>query len=220
MKQLLQDAKNEIVRLRRCNEILDAQIGIVDLDTALQLPIRFPLRHHLQQLVLDAPGAAVAHANEALAMLIEPTAEERRLLGAFPYTSGRKVIVHDDADVMPRRKSAWASFTFNDRVPALDGGFAVTYWLNLIQNIDQKYPLFLSINTDVVRKERRFAEFNYTHPTFTAGSYEAQKELPKLQGVGGVYYCGSYFSYACHEDGLLSAMAVSDLLGGDIPWKR
>ena len=160
-----------------------------------------------------------AHANEALAMLTEPTADEQRLLGAFPYTSGRKVIVHDDANVMPRRKSAWAAFTFNDRIPALDGGFAVTYWLNLIQNIDQKYPLFLSINTDAVRKECRFAEFNYTHPTFTAGSYKAQKELPKLQGVGGIYYCGSYFSYACHEDGLFASMEVSNLLGGEIPWE-
>lgn len=159
-----------------------------------------------------------AHANEALSMLIEPTADERSLLGAFPYTSGRKVIVHDDTTVMPRRKSAWAAFTFNDRVAALDGGFAVTYWLNLVQSIDQKYPLFLSINTDAVRKECRFAEFNYTHPTFTAGSYEAQKELSRLQGVGGIYYCGSYFSYACHEDGLLSAMALSNLLGGEIPW--
>src|SRR3989344_4573494 len=160
-----------------------------------------------------------AHANEALAMLTEPTADEQRLLGAFPYTSGRKVIVHDDANVMPRRKSAWAAFTFNDRIPALDGGFAVTYWLNLIQNIDQKYPLFLSINTDAVRKECRFAEFNYTHPTFTPGSYKAQKELPKLQGVGGIYYCGSYFSYACHEDGLFASMEVSNLLGGEIPWE-
>jgi len=160
------------------------------------------------------------HADETLKILTGPTADEQRLLGAFPYTRGRKVILHTDGSVMPRRKSAWAAFTFNDRVPALDGGFAVTYWINLVQNIDQDYPLFLSINTDAVKKECRLAEMDYAHPAFTAGSYKAQKELPKLQGVGGIYYCGSYFGYACHEDGLAAAMTVSDLLGGTIPWKK
>ena len=156
-----------------------------------------------------------AHADQALALLAEPTADEQRLLSAFPYTRDRTVILHDDPSVMPRRRSSWAAFTFNDRVPALDGGFAVTYWINLVQGIDQKYPLFLSINTAAVRKENRFAEFHYTHPTFTASSYEAQKELPTLQGVGGIYYCGSYFGYACHEDALDSAIGVARLLGGD-----
>ena len=160
------------------------------------------------------------HANEALQLLAEPTPDEKALLGAFPYTRNRKLIVHNDERVMPKRKSCWASFTCNDRLRALDGGLALTYWMNLIYNIDQQYPLFISINTDAVAPERRFAEMEYSHPAFTADSYQAQKELHRLPGVGGIYYCGSYFGYACHEDAVESSMAISDLLGGDIPWKK
>ena len=152
------------------------------------------------------------HANEALQLLAEPTSDEQRLLNAFPYTRSRKLIVHNDPSVMPTRKAAWAAFTCNDKLPALDGGLALTYWVNLIQNIDHKYPLFISINTDAVKPECRFAEMEYTHPAFTTGSYQAQQELHRLQGVGGIYYCGSYFGYACHEDAVESSIAVSKLL--------
>ncbi|HEV3245500.1 MAG TPA: FAD-dependent oxidoreductase [Candidatus Paceibacterota bacterium] len=160
-----------------------------------------------------------AHANEALELLAEPTEDERRILGSFPYTKKRTFIIHKDASVMPLRSKCWAAFNNTDRLPRTDGDMAITYWLNPIQGIDERYPIFLSINTEAVRQEDRLGEFEYTHPAFTANSYEAQEELPKLQGVGGIYYCGSYFGYACHEDGLVAAMTVSESLGGEIPWR-
>jgi predicted NAD/FAD-binding protein len=160
-----------------------------------------------------------AHADEALQMLAQPTPDERALLRAFPYTRSRNLIVHNDSSVMPRRRSCWAALTCNDSLHALEGGIALTYWVNAIQNIDHQYPLFMSMNTNDIAPARRFAEIAYSHPAFTLGSHQAQKELHRLQGVGGIYFCGSYFGYACHEDAVVSAMAVSDLLGGEIPWK-
>jgi len=161
-----------------------------------------------------------AHADEALALLTEPTEDERHVLGAFPFTKKRKFILHKDASVMPLRRKCWGAFNNTDRLPQTDGDMATSYWLNPIQDIDEGYPLFLSINTEAVKQEDRFAEFEYTHPAFSARSYEAQEELPRLQGVGGIYYCGSYFGYACHEDGVLAAMEVARLLNCEIPWKQ
>lgn len=160
-----------------------------------------------------------AHGDEALAMLKDPSAEESRLLSAFTYQNNIAVL-HRDASLMPRRKAAWAAWNYlasSDR----DGNQSVslTYWMNRLQNIDPRHPLFVTMNParepdpDLV-----FQSFSYDHPVFDQAAIDAQGALPSIQGVNRTWFCGSYHGYGFHEDGLKSGIAVARALGAAIPW--
>ncbi len=156
-----------------------------------------------------------AHADRALAMIENPTTQERRLLGAFAYQANRAVL-HSDARLMPQRRRAWASWNYLGG----EGAPAVSYWMNLLQNLNCKRDIFVTLNPHVEpRDETIVAEFNYAHPIFDVGAMKAQKELWSLQGVGGVWFCGAYFGAGFHEDGLQAGLAVAEDLGAvRRPW--
>lgn len=155
-----------------------------------------------------------AHADQALAMLAEPTALETELLGAFRY-SRNLTVLHTDAGLMPRRRRAWASWNY---IGAEDG-LCVTYWMNRLQGL-QGQDLFVTLNPP--RPPRPGALLRselYEHPVFTPAAIQAQKQLWRLQGQGGVWFCGAHFGAGFHEDGLQSGLAVAEQLGGvRRPW--
>jgi len=155
------------------------------------------------------------HADRALAMLKAPTGRERALLGAFAYQPNRAVM-HFDARLMPRRKRAWASWNYEAGADAL----SVTYWMNLLQSLDCRRDIFVTLNPAApVRADAIIAEFDYDHPMFNIEAGKAQKELWSLQGEGGVWYCGAHFGSGFHEDGLQAGLAVAEDLGGvRRPW--
>jgi uncharacterized protein len=168
-----------------------------------------------------------AHADEALTMLAEPTADERRVLGAFRYQPNVAVL-HRDASLMPRRKRAWASWNYlAERNPAgrKDGApgealdVSVTYWMNRLQNIDRRRPVFVSLNPiRAPRPELTFAAFDYHHPAFDAETLRAHAALPSIQGRRGIWFCGSYCGYGFHEDALASGLAAAEAFGVTRPW--
>ena len=92
--------------------------------------------------------------------------------------------------------------------------------MNKLQNIDYNYPLFVSLNPEEAPKnDSIIKEFNYDHPIFDFNAIKAQKELLSIQGKGGVWYCGAYFGYGFHEDGIQSGLYVAESLGGSKrPW--
>ncbi|MNI22319.1 protoporphyrinogen oxidase [compost metagenome] len=155
-----------------------------------------------------------AHADQALAMLAEPTALETELLGAFRY-SRNLTVLHTDVGLMPRRRRAWASWNY---IGAEDG-LCVTYWMNRLQGL-QGQDLFVTLNPP--RPPRPGALLRselYEHPVFTPAAIQAQKQLWRLQGQGGVWFCGAHFGAGFHEDGLQSGLAVAEQLGGvRRPW--
>ena len=162
-----------------------------------------------------------AHGNEALAMLKDPTAEETRLLSAFSYQNNTAVL-HRDRSQMPRRQRAWAAWNYL----ASGGGqgdraVSLTYWMNRLQNIDNRHPLFVTMNPIVPPDPKLvFQTFSYDHPVFDQAAVDAQAELPLIQGVNRTWYCGSYCGYGFHEDGLKSGVAVARALGAEIPWSN
>jgi len=158
-----------------------------------------------------------AHADEALAMLENPTPEERRLLGAFRYAKNRAVL-HTDAALMPKRRPLWASWNYVGDNP--DGGCIVTYWMNKLQRIDSREELFLTLNPRAMpRAESVLYETEYDHPLFDAAAIRAQEELWSLQGVRNTWFCGAHFGAGFHEDGLQAGLAVAEQLGGvRRPW--
>ncbi len=161
-----------------------------------------------------------AHADEALWMLDDPSPEETRLLGAFRYTNNVAVL-HSDARLMPRRPRVWSSWNFIGE----DGGdkdraLCVTYWMNRLQGLDPRRPTFVTLNpVRDPRPESVEQTFDYSHPLLDADAIAAQEDLWSLQGRRRTWFCGSYFGYGFHEDGLQSGLAVAEALGGvRRPW--
>ncbi len=162
-----------------------------------------------------------AHADQALAMLDAPSPLERRLLGGFRYNHNR-ALLHSDARLMPRRKAAWASWNYLGSRGGDGGrGVTVTYWMNRLQKLATATDLFVTLNPDRDIEESAILHVeDYEHPVFDAQSLTAQKELWSLQGRDRVWYCGAYFGAGFHEDGLQSALAVAEELGGlKRPWR-
>lgn len=173
-------------------------------------------------VVHDSQGGAAgfdhvvigAHADQALAMLAEPTARERQVLGAFRY-SRNLTVLHTDQTLMPRRRRAWASWNYI----GTDGGLCVTYWINRLQGIEGQ-DLFVTLNPPrPPRPDTLLRSELYEHPVFNPAAIQAQKLLWSLQGQGGVWFCGAHFGAGFHEDGLQSGLAVAEQLGGvRRPW--
>ncbi|CDO61250.1 COG2907: Amine oxidase, flavin-containing [Candidatus Phaeomarinobacter ectocarpi] len=154
-----------------------------------------------------------AHSDEALAMLSDASDAENRLLGAVRY-GPNKVYLHRDPALMPRRRRAWSAWNYLSP-GRIDKGshLSVTYWMNQLQGIDEKYPLFVTLNPVAPPKaELTFAELNYDHPMFDAQALDAQKEISSLQGQRNTWFCGAWLGYGFHEDGLSSGLDVAQML--------
>jgi predicted NAD/FAD-binding protein len=154
-----------------------------------------------------------SHADETLAMLADPTDEERRLLSPFTYQENVAVL-HTDERLMPKTKLAWSSWNY--RIDATPGGGlspSTVYWMNSLQQVSRKKNYFVNINGEEhVDPSKVLKRIVYTHPVFTVAAQNAQKELSTLNTAGPLYYCGSYFKYGFHEDAFASAVDLCEVL--------
>ncbi len=158
--------------------------------------------------------AIAAHADEALAMLSEPTEAQSRLLSAFGYQRNVATL-HTDSRVMPDRRRAWASWNYRiEKTP--DGSTRATthYWMNALQQVSKKRDYFVSINGTIPR-EKVLYETVYHHPVYTLPAMQAQAGLPSLNTVSPdqrIFFCGSYFRHGFHEDAYGSSVALADVM--------
>ena len=154
-----------------------------------------------------------AHADQALAMLDNPTPDERRLLGAFRY-SRNVAVLHSDQTLMPRRRAVWSSWNHigHEGGDESEGCPAVTYWMNFLQHIPQGNPLFVTLNPPREPRNALHQEI-YDHPLFDSAAITAQRELWSLQGRRNTWFAGAYFGSGFHEDGLQAGLAVAEALG-------
>lgn len=161
------------------------------------------------------------HVDQALRMLVDATEQERAVLGVFHYQRN-EAYLHRDSSVMPHRKACWASWVYRTLSQGIDEkiqGIEVSYWMNLLQSIEQRYPLFVTLNpAQPINATMVFDRHVFEHPIFTSETARAQQELPKLQGQNRSWFCGAYTRYGFHEDGIMSAVAVARGLGMEIPW--
>lgn len=159
------------------------------------------------------------HADEALALLDDADDHERALLGAFRYTRNRAVL-HGDRRFMPRRRRLWSSWNYLGSGRGADATLSVSYWMNALQPLGQTRDLFVTLNPSFpVQEEEEIAAFDYMHPMFDQGAMAAQRDLWGLQGRRRTWFCGSYFGYGFHEDGLQAGLAVAEDIGGvRRPW--
>ena len=145
-----------------------------------------------------------SHADQSLKILEEPTSEEDKILKSFSYVSN-KAYLHIDENLMPLRKSAWSSWNSITK----DNRTCITYWLNKLQNLKTSKNYFLTLNpVEQINNNKILKKIDFTHPYFNKENVKLQKDLHKLQGKKRTWFCGSYFGYGFHEDGLKSSIEL------------
>lgn len=161
------------------------------------------LREHFDRVVF------ANHARDALALLRDPSAEEREMLGAIG-TQPNRAVLHTDASVLPRDRKAWAAWNYESSFEGRDPRVCLHYLINELQPLPWKTPVIVSLNPiRPIAADRVIGEFDYAHPVFDEAAIAAQERLPRLQGVRGTYYCGAWTGYGFHEDGLASGTAAA-----------
>ncbi len=153
-----------------------------------------------------------AHSDQALEMLADPSPVERDVLGAIPYQDNEAVL-HTDPELLPRRRRAWASWNFHLE-PEPRERTTVTYHMNRLQALESDHELCVTLNrTERIDPERVIETIEYSHPIFTPDGIAAQARWTELSGVRRTHYCGAYWGYGFHEDGVASALRVCERFG-------
>tara|TARA_B100000497_G_C7626758_1_gene376636 strand:- start:207 stop:1250 length:1044 start_codon:yes stop_codon:yes gene_type:complete len=154
------------------------------------------------------------HPNEILNISKSLSDKQAMILKDIKY-SINEVVLHKDSSVMPKNAKCWASWVYkkldNDK-PIL------SYWMNSLQNIDKKYPIFVSLNAGgQINKSKVFNTHILEHPIFDIAARKAQELIPSIQGVNNLFFCGAYNKYGFHEDGVVSSIkAVEKLKSIDV----
>ncbi len=143
-----------------------------------------------------------AHADQSLSLIENSSDQEREILSKFEYVKNI-AILHTDKNFMPIKKRAWSSWN-----SISDGKkTCITYWLNKLQNLNTRENYFLTLNPiNEIDDGLIIKKINFTHPYLNSNNIKTQKNLPSIQGVKRTWFCGSYFGYGFHEDGLKSSM--------------
>jgi predicted NAD/FAD-binding protein len=152
------------------------------------------------------------HSDQALAMLADPSEAEREVLGAIPFQRNEAVL-HTDASLLPRRRSAWSSWNFH--LTGEPGGRStVTYWMNHLQRLRSDREFLVTLNrSEQIDPAKVLRRFTYGHPVYTAEGVRAQAQHGEVSGVRRTHYCGAYWGWGFHEDGVLSARRACERVG-------
>lgn len=144
------------------------------------------------------------HADQALRLLGDPSVAEQEVLGAIPFQRNEAVL-HTDARLLPRRPLAHAAWNYHV-LPGSEGPVALTYHMNILQQLDLPVPLLVTLNrTEAIDPAQILARMSYEHPLFTPRSVAAQARHREVNGALRTYYCGAWWRNGFHEDGVVSA---------------
>ncbi|MEP7242217.1 MAG: FAD-dependent oxidoreductase, partial [Gammaproteobacteria bacterium] len=150
------------------------------------------------------------HSDQALEILDNPTPEESEILSAFPYQAN-EVVLHTDTNMLPRTPLARAAWNYHSLVDD-KGPVALTYDMNVLQTLVSPEVFLVTLNrTADIDPARVLHTATMHHPVYTPGAVAAQKRRHEISGRNRTFYCGAYWRYGFHEDGVVSAdWAVKD----------
>lgn len=196
----------ELIRPYRERIVLNCPVRSVSrradhVELTLQ-PDRGPMERSRFDLVILA-----THSDQALALLADPSGQEREILSAIAYQKNEAVL-HTDASCLPRRRLAWASWNY--RIPrGRKNRPVVTYHINTLQRLRAPREFCVTLNdSDAIAPAAILRRITFHHPVYTARAFAAQKRRHEIDGVNRTYFCGAYWGYGFHEDGVNSALAI------------
>lgn len=154
------------------------------------------------------------HADQSLALLADPSADETRILGAFAFTENETVL-HSDPRMIPRRRGARAAWNYRIAdCQSPTSALTMTYDLNRLQDLPRECPYLVTLNRGAeIAEHEIIRRIVYHHPRVTFDSLRAQRELPQIAGHRRTWFCGAWQGYGFHEDGFASAIRVAHDLG-------
>jgi predicted NAD/FAD-binding protein len=152
------------------------------------------------------------HSDQALRMLSDATDTERQLLTAIPYQPNEAVL-HTDERLLPRRRRAWASWNYH-LLAAPKPCTTVTYHMNRLQSLSAEREFCVTLNrTEAIDPAKIIKVIPYAHPVFTAEGVRAQQRVAEISGQNRTHFCGAYWGWGFHEDGVVSALRVGERFG-------
>jgi predicted NAD/FAD-binding protein len=155
------------------------------------------------------------HSDQALAILADASDREHELLGAIPYQRNEAVL-HTDRRLLPRRPAAWSSWNYH-LLEQPTGKATVTYHMNRLQRLRCAQELCVTLNrSEAIDPAHVIARIAYEHPVFTPEGWAAQSRHHEISGVRRTHFCGAYWRWGFHEDGVRSAMRVAERFGGHL----
>jgi predicted NAD/FAD-binding protein len=147
------------------------------------------------------------HSDQALRLLADPSDAEREVLGAIEYQRN-DVVVHTDVSMLPRNRRAWANWNYRVARNGMDRP-VTTYNMSGLQGLDSPLPFCVTLNDcDSVDPATIIDRQQVSHPVYTTAAIEAQKNKDRISGVRRTHYCGAYWGFGFHEDGVASALDV------------
>ena len=147
------------------------------------------------------------HSNQALAMLADASPLERKVLGAIPYQRNEAVL-HIDENLMPKRRLAWAAWNYH-LLRRQQERVALTYNMNILQGLDAPCQFCVTLNnSEAIDPSRVIERFDYDHPILNSEAVAVQQRHGEVNGVNRTYFCGAYWRFGFHEDGVVSALAA------------
>ena len=183
----------------------------------LNAPVRRVVRSEVEVQVTAADGPAegfdavvfACHSDQALATLADPSPAEQEILGAIPYQPNETVL-HTDISLMPNSRRAWASWNYHRFVEA-EQQVCVTYDMSHLQQLQAPERLLVTLNaTDRIDPAKILRRLNYAHPVYNSSRVAARGRWHQISNTNNTHYCGAYWGYGFHEDGLRSAVAVAN----------
>ena len=191
----------------------------------LDTPVEW-VRRYSEYIEVKAKGAPVerfdrvffaCHSDQALKLLADPTPEEQEVLGAIEYQQNEAVL-HTDHSLMPARRLAWAAWNYHIPRGASDpdGKVALTYNMNILQGLEAPVEFCVTLNyTHAIDPDKIIQTISYSHPVFTEAAVAAQKRHREINGAHRTYFCGAYWRYGFHEDGVVSALSALEHFRAD-----
>lgn len=206
-RQYVQAMASQLTDIRLNTAVLSVEQSV---NAAGQLRLRSTAGDEIFDAVVLA-----CHSDQSLKILQKPRPAQAQLLSAVRYQENRAWL-HCDTALMPRRRKAWAAWNYlsqqiRDETSNLDRtAVSVSYWLNQLQPLKLKRPIFVSLNPlQEPEPASTLKIIDYAHPVFDLAAVRAQRQLPSVQGIDGVWFAGAWTAYGFHEDGLRSGLAVA-----------
>jgi uncharacterized protein len=186
----------------------------------LSAPVQAVTRHEEHVLVKSRGGAherydhvvLACHSDQALALLRDPSDREREILRAIPYQNN-EVVLHTDTALLPRRQRAWASWNYH-LLPQPRSVATVTYHMNRLQSLRAEREFCVTLNhSERIDESSVIRRLSYAHPVFTEEGVRAQARVAEIDGRNRTHFCGAYWGWGFHEDGVVSGRRVAERFG-------